>query len=108
MSTADIAALAVSRGLLSATGSRTSHAAVVARPLGLVYLVGCADLVVDPTGRRLQIGNHELKEEEPITIDGSNGFITPASYGLPNTGRPSCWIASRSARKTPPPSVRPC
>jgi pyruvate,orthophosphate dikinase len=76
-STADIAALARCRGLLTATGSRTSHAAVVARQLGVVCLVNCADLSIDPTGRHLQIGNHHLREQDPITIDGSTGLIYP-------------------------------
>ncbi len=74
-STADIAALAVCRGLLTATGSRTSHAAVVARQLGAVCLVNCADLSISPRGRQLQIGNHHLQEQDPITIDGSTGLI---------------------------------
>ena len=40
--TADIAGLAGAAGLLTAAGSRTAHAAVVARQLGKVCLVGCA------------------------------------------------------------------
>jgi len=74
-STADIAALAVCRGLLTATGSRTSHAAVVARQLGVVCLVNCADLSIGPAAGHLRIGNHKLQAEDPITIDGSSGLI---------------------------------
>jgi pyruvate, orthophosphate dikinase len=75
--TSDIAALAVCRGVLTATGSRTSHAAVVARQLGVVCLVNCADLSIDPTARRLRIGNHHFQEQDPITLDGSSGLIYP-------------------------------
>jgi pyruvate,orthophosphate dikinase len=74
-STADIAALAVCRGLLTATGSRTSHAAVVARQLGVVCLVNCPDLSIGSAGRDLRIGDHHLQEEDPITLDGSTGLI---------------------------------
>ncbi len=74
-STADIAALAVCRGLLTVTGSRTSHAAVVARQLGVVCLGNCADLSISPDGRHLRIGSLDLQEEDPITIDGSTGLI---------------------------------
>jgi pyruvate, orthophosphate dikinase len=74
-STADIAALAVCRGLLTATGSRTSHAAVVARQLGVVCLVNCADLSIGGAGGDLRIGNDHLQEQDAITIDGSNGLI---------------------------------
>jgi pyruvate, orthophosphate dikinase len=76
-STRDISALAVCRGLLTATGSRTSHAAVVARQLGVVCLVNCAELSIGSDGHHLRIGNHELQEEDPITIDGSTGLIYP-------------------------------
>jgi len=74
-STADIAALAVCHGLLTATGSRVSHAAVVARQLGVVCLVNCADLSIGGAGRDLRIGNDHLREQDAITIDGSNGLI---------------------------------
>ena len=46
-STDDIAAFPVCRGLLTSRGARTSHAAVVARQLGIVCLVNCGDLAVD-------------------------------------------------------------
>ncbi|MDI1350899.1 PEP/pyruvate-binding domain-containing protein, partial [Aquabacterium sp.] len=45
--TSDIAALEAAQGLLTARGARTSHAAVVARQMGKVCLVGCAALHID-------------------------------------------------------------
>ena len=45
--TRDIAALELAVGLLTAHGARTSHAAVVARQLGKVCLVGCSTLQID-------------------------------------------------------------
>jgi pyruvate,orthophosphate dikinase len=76
-STADVAALGVCRGLLTAAGSRTSHAAVVARQLGLVCLVNCADLSIDPPARHFRIGDCLLRESDGITIDGSDGLVYP-------------------------------
>jgi pyruvate,orthophosphate dikinase len=74
-STDDVAALAVCRGLLTATGARTSHAAVVARQLGVACLVNCADLSVDLQARRLAVGTCWLDEGDPITIDGADGWL---------------------------------
>jgi pyruvate,orthophosphate dikinase len=78
-STADIAALAVCRGLLTASGSRTSHAAVVARQLGVVCLVNCTDLRIDLERRAAQIGANRLHEHDALTIDGSTGLIYPGT-----------------------------
>ena len=74
-STEDIAALALCRGLLTATGARTSHAAVVARQLGLTCVVGCRDLVVDPVHGTIRFGGTELAEGEVITVDGATGCV---------------------------------
>lgn len=76
-STADISALARCRGLLTSTGSRTSHPAVVARDLGVVCLVGCSVLSVHPDGRRFRIGNEQFQERDPITLDGYTGLVYP-------------------------------
>ena len=73
--TADIAGLAGAAGLLTAAGSRTAHAAVVARQLGKVCLVGCTGLQIDMDRRRCRIGETVLAEGDPISIDGNTGAI---------------------------------
>ena len=73
--TADIAGIAISAGILTALGGRTSHAAVVARQLGKVCLVGCRELVVDPQARRCRIGSHDLAEGDWLCLDGNDGRI---------------------------------
>jgi pyruvate, orthophosphate dikinase len=73
--TADIAALELAAGLLTQRGARTSHAAVVARQLGKVCLVGCAEMQLDETGRTLQIGETTLHEGDLLTLDGNDGAI---------------------------------
>jgi pyruvate,orthophosphate dikinase len=74
-STDDISGLAVCRGLVTATGARTSHAAVVARQLGVVCVVGCPGLSVDSERRRLNLGSHQLNEGDLITVDGDRGLV---------------------------------
>jgi len=73
--TSDIAALELATGLLTQRGARTSHAAVVARQLGTVCLVSCAELQIDETARTIQVGDTILHEGELITLDGNEGFV---------------------------------
>jgi pyruvate,orthophosphate dikinase len=73
--TSDIVALESATGLLTRRGARTSHAAVVARQLGKVCLVGCAELQVDEISRTIQIGDTTLHEGEVITLDGNEGVF---------------------------------
>lgn len=74
-STADISGLAVCGGLVTATGARTSHAAVVARQLGVVCVVGCAGLSLDTDRRSFDVGPYQLNEGDLITVDGGRGFV---------------------------------
>ena len=73
--TADIGGIAVARGILTATGGRTSHAAVVARQLGKACIVSCAKLHIDEAARHCRIGDTELKEGDIITLDGGTGAV---------------------------------
>lgn len=74
-STEDIAGMAVAAGILTAAGGRTSHAAVVARQLGKVCLVGCRDLSVDLARRVCRLGERQLPEGAALTLDGASGCI---------------------------------
>jgi len=73
--TRDIVALDIAQGLLTARGARTSHAAVVARQLGKVCLVGCDSLQIDLAQRRVRLGELSLDEGEVLTLDGNTGAV---------------------------------
>ncbi len=73
--TDDIAALESAAGLLTQRGARTAHAAVVARQLGKVCLLGCAELQIDDVARVIRIGDTTLGEGELLTLDGNEGAI---------------------------------
>lgn len=75
MSTSDIAGIAAAEGILTAAGSRTSHAAVVARQLGKVCLVNCGSLRMDPEESSCMIGDARLREGDALTLDGDTGRI---------------------------------
>jgi pyruvate,orthophosphate dikinase len=63
------------RGILTARGGMTSHAAVVARGMGRPCVSGASGLSIDMGSRTLRIGNRELKEGDVLTLDGASGEI---------------------------------
>lgn len=75
IATEDIGGMAVADGILSAVGSRTAHAAVVARQLGKVCLVGCRDLTIESSGRAT-IGTTALEDGDWLSLDGNRGTVS--------------------------------
>jgi pyruvate, orthophosphate dikinase len=73
--TSDIAALDLAAGLLTQRGARTSHAAVVARQMGKVCLVGCDELAIDEGARTVTLGERTLHEGDLLTLDGNEGVF---------------------------------
>ncbi len=74
-STEDVIGIASAAGILTARGGRTAHAAVVARQLGKVCLVGCRELAIDLAKRSCSIGGKLLREGQVISLDGGAGEI---------------------------------
>lgn len=75
VATDDIAGLAVVDGVLTASGGRTSHAAVVARQMGKVCLVGCGELAIDEAAGRARLGKVDILEGMTLCLDGDSGLI---------------------------------
>src|SRR5579883_731339 len=75
ISTDDIAGLAAASGILTARGGRTSHAAVVARQLNKVCVVGCRELRIDTNYRSCHIGDAFIAEGDTISLDGHTGQV---------------------------------
>jgi len=71
----DIAGMHAARGVLTARGGMTSHAAVVARGMGRPCVSGMGTLAIDNASRTLRFGARMLKEGDVITIDGSTGDV---------------------------------
>jgi len=78
----DIHGLLEARGVLTAQGGMTSHAAVVARGMGKPCVAGCEGLTIDLDSRRLKIGKRELAEGDVITIDGGTGDVIVGAVNL--------------------------
>jgi pyruvate,orthophosphate dikinase len=75
LSTADIEGLRLAEGVVTAAGARTSHAAVVARALGKVCLVGCRDLSIAEDAACCSFGGAVVTAGEFISLDGAAGTI---------------------------------
>jgi len=71
----DIHGMDAADGILTAQGGKTSHAAVVARGMGKPAVTGVGTMRVDGQGRRAVFGTLEIKEGDPITIDGTSGNV---------------------------------
>jgi pyruvate,orthophosphate dikinase len=73
--TTDIEGMALAAGILTASGGRTSHAAVVARQLGKVCLVACPALEINLDSRQCTIGSTVLNEGDFLSLDGNTGDV---------------------------------
>ena len=71
----DIRGMHASRGILTARGGMTSHAALVARQMGKVCIVGCGDLEIDYRNKRMTIGDRVIREGQYLSLDGSAGEV---------------------------------
>ncbi len=71
----DIHGMHAAKGILTARGGMTSHAAVVARGMGKACVSAAAGIDIDYGRKRLRAGNHEIEAGDVITIDGSAGEV---------------------------------
>ena len=75
-STEDVAGFAVAQGILTAVGGRTAHAAVVARQMGKVCLVGCRALAIAERQGVATLDGRQIREGDWIALDGATGEIS--------------------------------
>ncbi len=71
----DIHGMDVARGILTARGGMTSHAAVVARQMGKTCIAGCESIDVDEAGCRFTVNGKMIQEGDFITLNGSTGEV---------------------------------
>ena len=77
----DIAGMDASQGILTVRGGMTSHAAVVARGMGKCCVAGCGDINIDLKAKKFFVNDHEIKEGEYISLDGSTGEVFEGKIG---------------------------
>ncbi len=71
----DIGGMAVAKGIVTARGGMTSHAAVVARGMGCPCVSGAHEIVINEEKKFLTVGGVTIKEGEYIALDGFTGEV---------------------------------
>ncbi|MCL1587565.1 MAG: pyruvate, phosphate dikinase [Actinomycetia bacterium] len=71
----DVHGMLASAGVLTSSGGRTSHAALVARQFGKPAVVGAAEIAVDLNARQITVGQMTIEEGDWISIDGTTGEV---------------------------------
>src|SRR5436190_1034366 len=72
----DVAGFHAAQGILTSEGGKASHAALVARGMGVPAITGASQLEIDLAQRSVRVNGTELHEGDLIVIDGSTGTIT--------------------------------
>ncbi|PVX29582.1 pyruvate, phosphate dikinase [Sphingomonas pokkalii] len=71
----DIHGMHAARGILTARGGMTSHAAVVARGMGRPCVSGAGSLSINARDKVMRVGGREVREGDMVTIDGATGEV---------------------------------
>jgi pyruvate, orthophosphate dikinase len=71
----DIEGMHAAKGILTARGGMTSHAAVVARGMGKCCVAGCSSLKISERDKVIEVGDLTLRENDIITLEGSTGEV---------------------------------
>src|SRR6202023_1037370 len=78
----DVGGMAVAQGILTATGGKTSHAAVVARGWGKCCIVGAEKFNIDYKSKTMTVGGKRVKEGGRIPLDGGEGGVYSGKMDL--------------------------
>jgi pyruvate,orthophosphate dikinase len=90
----DMHGMIAAKGVLTSKGGATSHAAVVARGMGLPCVCGFEALKINHRKKIGTIGTNEIKEGDWITIDGTSGDVILGRLQLiPPPSEPPAWLA---------------
>ena len=78
----DVGGMQAAKGVLTQTGGKTSHAAVVARGWGKCCIVGCDALKIDYDAKEMSVNGTPIRQGEYLTLDGSTGEVYSGSLDL--------------------------
>ena len=82
----DIAGMDAAKGILTAIGGKSSHAAVVARGMGRPCIVGAGEIKIDEHKKQFTVAGSTVKEGDWISMDGTTGqvYLGQAKTNEPN------------------------
>src|SRR4051794_32125145 len=72
----DVAGFHAAKGILTSLGGKASHAALVARGMGVPCVTAASELEIHLEERVIRVGKHEIKAGDFIAINGTNGDVT--------------------------------
>jgi pyruvate,orthophosphate dikinase len=78
----DVAGFHAAQGVLTAEGGKASHAALVARGMGVPAVTGAGELEIDPAAGTVRVGDTTLNAGDLIAIDGTTGCVTTEDVTL--------------------------
>src|SRR5271167_687150 len=87
----DVGGMYVAQGILTATGGKTSHAAVVARGWGKCCIVGAEKIDIDADAKTMSVGGHVVREGDWITLDGGDGTVYSGQFDLVRPEPPKAY-----------------
>ncbi len=87
----DVGGMHAAQGILTATGGKTSHAAVVARGWGKCCVVGCEVLDIDYDKGQMKVGGKTYKAGDYLTLDGSEGAVYGGKLDLVKPELPKAY-----------------
>jgi pyruvate,orthophosphate dikinase len=92
----DVGGMFVAQGILTATGGKTSHAAVVARGWGKCCIVGAEKMNIDLTKKTIHASGKSVREGEWITLDGGDGSVYTGQIELVRPEPPKAFATLMS------------
>jgi pyruvate,orthophosphate dikinase len=92
----DVGGMFVAQGILTATGGKTSHAAVVARGWGKCCIVGAEKMDIDLAKKTMHAGGKSVREGEWITLDGGDGSVYTGQIELVRPEPPKAFATLMS------------
>jgi pyruvate,orthophosphate dikinase len=88
----DVGGMAVAQGILTATGGKTSHAAVVARGWGKCCVVGAEQLHIDYAAKKMSVNGRVVQQGDWITLDGNEGTVYEGELPLVMPKLPEAYL----------------
>ncbi|MGD0955619.1 MAG: pyruvate, phosphate dikinase [Candidatus Acidiferrales bacterium] len=87
----DVGGMYVAQGILTATGGKTSHAAVVARGWGKCCIVGAEELDINADAKTMSVNGRVVREGEWVTLDGGDGSVYTGEIALVRPEPPKAY-----------------
>jgi pyruvate,orthophosphate dikinase len=87
----DVGGMHAAIGILTATGGKTSHAAVVARGWGKCCVVGCEALNINYETKSMVVGGRTIKQGDYLTLDGNTGDVYLGQLALQLPEQPPAY-----------------